>query len=442
MTDLVVAYDRTDFPTAQAFVATLKQLGYSVHWDGGGDSDDNALAPIQASLAVIALWSPRSLASERVNFEAAAAAALGKLISVKIEGDVIPRLLAHGAAINLPRWDFRTISPDVEALFAALTRLTKKKPNRANWQRANGVARESNPAPTTAGAPAPRPKSTRRSLAIGSNKFVRWAAGGAAASVLAVGMFYLGSEAGRMFKLRAPATATTAAATFDTPRTATTPAAATTPGSVRLFAGEEHLATLAELERYSWQEMARRIGQRLGADGAAQLRTQANAGDPAAKLELCLAHLRGIDGFDSANAKPACLASAAQNHPAAQYLLWVARDRLDIAPEQARPHLIAAAAQGWAPAQQLLASYYRNAGEGFARDAAQARALLVPAAEKGYPRAMLDLSVVFLRSGSEAERNLAKAYLQRVVADREFAELCRPARSALVSLGEEPARCR
>lgn len=425
MPDVFVAYDSTDFPAAQAFATTLKQLGYDVHWNADAP---RGLDAVQASGCVIALWSPRSLASEQVNFEAAAAAALGKLISVKIDGESVPRLLSQFPAINLARWDYRSTSPEVAVLFSALARVTKKKPNRANWSRVTGQAqRQFQARPAERRQPAPRP-----------NKILRWSVGAIGAVGMAVGMFFLGSELGRVLSLPPPTTATSAASTFAPPA----PPAPPTPSAARGFAGEENLATLAELERYSWQEVARRISQRLGEDGGAALRARAGEGNPAAKLELCIAHLRGIDGFARDGASGACLASAAQNHPAGQYLVWVARERVGADHAEARTQLVAAAAQGWAPAQQLLASYYRNAGEGFARDPAQARALLSLAAEKGYPRAMLDLSAHYLRSGTAEERDLAKAYLQRVMADGEFSELCRPARASLVSLGEDPPRCR
>lgn len=450
MADVLVAYDKADFPVAQAFATTLKQLGYSVQFDaeGADAAPERALDTIKAAACVIALWSPQAISAERVNFEAAAAAALGKLISVKIDGEGVPRLLSHLPALNLARWDYRSSSPEVEAFFAALARLTKKKPSLAAWRRATGqgMRPQAIPLPQTREPEQRQPqvqaakrKPPARQFGISPNRILRWSAGALGAAVLAVGMFFLGSQMGRLLDLRPPTTQTSAASTFESP--APTPQVSQASGP-RVFHGEENFATLAELERYSWQEVARRIGQRLGENGAEALRMQAAEGNPAAKVELCIAHLRGIEGFAQEDAHSACLASAAQNHPAGQFLIWVARDRVGVNAADARAQLIAAAAQGWAPAQQLLASYYRNANEGFARDHAQARALLSAAAEKGYPRAMLDLSVVYLRAGSEEEREQAKAYLERVMGDREFSELCRPARATLVSLGEDPARCR
>lgn len=445
MAHLFVAYDRADFPAAQAFATTLKQLGYDVLWDaeGGEDAPARALDAIKASACVVALWSPRSTASGHVNFEAAAAAALGKLISVKIDGEAVPRPLSHLPAINLAHWDYRSVSPEVETLFTALERAARKKPNRANWMRLTGQVRDAPPPPQPkprAGAkPQPEKRPPARNLAIAPGRILRWSAGAVGAAVVAVGMFYLGSELGRGFKFTPPTTPTSAAATFASPE----PVVVQTAAPVApVFAREENLVPLDELERYAWQEVARRLAQRLGDSGAEALRARAAEGSPAAQVEICIAHLRGIDGFPGDGAHSACLASAAQNHPAAQYLVWVTRERLAVDAPEARQHLVASAAQGWAPAQQLLASYYRNAGEGFARDHTQARAMLSVAAEKGYPRAMLDLSIAYLRGGGEEDRTQAKTYLQRVMADREFSELCRPARATLVSLGEDPPRCR
>jgi TPR repeat protein len=309
--------------------------------------------------------------------------------------------------------------------------VTKRKASRGHWLRMTGQA-------------PPRPSASKRIRHAAAPTPVdrvinpsvwRWTATTVGLAGIAVTMFFLGGQLGT-YMSRPTAQPAMARAVFST-----SSAEAATPRA-RVFAGEENLATLAELERYSWQEVARRVGERLGADGGAALSAEAAAGNPAAKVELCVAHLRGIEGFTRDAAREPCLASAAQNHPAGQFLVWVARDRVGVAHDEARDQLVAAADQGWAPAQQLLASYYRNAREGFARDPTRARTLLTAAAAKGYPRAMLDLSVMYLRAGDVEERALARTYLRRVMADREFPELCRPARQGLVSLGEAPAACR
>jgi hypothetical protein len=86
MQDVFIAHDRADIGIAEAYARTLKKLGYEASWDAGGvvneDWADRALATVKTARCVIALWSPRSVNSEYVNFWATSAAALGKLISV------------------------------------------------------------------------------------------------------------------------------------------------------------------------------------------------------------------------------------------------------------------------------------------------------------------------------------------------------------------------
>jgi TPR repeat protein len=225
------------------------------------------------------------------------------------------------------------------------------------------------------------------------------------------------------------------------PTAARTAPQSTQTAGPRRFAGEENLITLAELERYDWQALAVRLDQRLGGGGATLLQEKAATGDPAAKLELCIAHLQGIAGLSRTEAHAPCAASAAQAHPAGQYLAWMLRERANIDYDDARRYLIAAADQNWAPAQRLLASFHRNRQESFTPDATRERALLSSAAAEGYPRAMFDYASLYLRRGSEEDRTLAKSYLQRVMDDREFG-LCAQARRVLVQMGDEPPACR
>jgi len=491
MQDVFIAHDRADIGIAEAYARTLKKLGYEASWDAGGvvneDWANRALATVKTARCVIALWSPRSVNSEYVNFWSTSAAALGKLISVNAYGDAEPRVLNRFGTINLAGWDYATATPAAEQFLAALKKITKKTPKRERWMRNAPVApAPAKPAPVkTAPAPAlapalasgslpppeeilaemappvaapepmaapesepdlplsfkaPRAKPQREPV---RREWMMWLAGAAAAPVIAVGFFFLGSELRQMLDQRY-----TAAARAETARPVLTAAAVATPAASRVapvgprrFAGEENLITLAELERYDWQAVASRLEQRLGDGGATILQEKAATGDPAAKLELCVAHLQGIAGLPREGAHEPCASSAAQAHPAGQYLAWMLRERADIDYDDARRHLIAAADQNWAPAQRLLASFHRNRQESFTPDAARERALLSSAAAEGYPRAMFDYASLYLRRGSEEDRALAKQYLQRVMDDREFG-LCSQARRVLVQMGDEPPACR
>lgn len=493
MQDVFIAHDRADIGIAEAYARTLKKLGYEASWDAGGvvndDWADRALATVKTARCVIALWSPRSVNSEYVNFWATSAAALGKLISVNAYGDAEPRVLHRFGTINLAGWDYATATPAAEQFLAALKKLTKKAPKRDRWMRnapapaapAKAAPVKAAPALATASLPAPeeilaelpplpadavvslappRASATEPDLPASLKKprtkpqrepvrrdWLMWAGGAVAAPVIAVGFFFLGSELRQMLDQQY-----TPAARADTARPTLTSAAvgpaaasatptATRANGPRRFAGEENLITLAELERYDWQAIALRLDQRLGEAGATILQEKAATGDPAAKLELCVAHLQGIAGLPREGAHAPCSASAEQAHPAGQFLAWMLRDRANIEYNDARAYLIAAADQGWAPAQRLLASFHRNRQESFTPDAARERALLSSAAAEGYPRAMFDYASLYLRRGSAEDRTLAQQYLQRVMDDREFG-LCAQARRVLVQMGDEPPACR
>jgi hypothetical protein len=506
MQDVFIAHDRADIGIAEAYARTLKKLGYEASWDAGGvvndDWADRALATVKTARCVIALWSPRSVNSEYVNFWATSAAALGKLISVNAYGDAEPRVLHRFGTINLAGWDYATATPAAEQFLAALKKLTKKTPKRDRWMRnapapaAKPVLVKPAPAPVAASAPAPAlaaaslpapeeilaelpplpadavvsfapseserapdtapeaepdlPPSLKKPRAKPQREPVRrdwlmWAGGALAAPVIAVGFFFLGSELREILDQRYTPTAaraqTTVAAVGPVTASAAPAAATARTNGPRRFAGEENLITLAELERYDWQAIAVRLDQRLGDAGATILQEKAATGDPAAKLELCVAHLQGIAGLSRAEAHAPCSASAQQAHPAGQFLAWMLRDRASIDYDDARRYLIAAADQGWAPAQRLLASFHRNRQESFTPDAARERALLSSAAAEGYPRAMFDYASLYLRRGSAEDRTLAQQYLQRVMDDREFG-LCGQARRVLVQMGDEPPTCR
>ncbi|GAM96424.1 hypothetical protein U91I_00043 [alpha proteobacterium U9-1i] len=435
MQDVFIAHDRADVGIAEAYARALKKLGYECAWDAGGVVNDDwaerALATVKGARCVIALWSPRSVTSEHVTFWATSAAAQGKLISISAYGDAEPRILAHLGTINLAGWDYVSPTPSAELLFAALKRHTKKAPKR-----------EPARAPVAVAALLPHPTlkpSKPASPRLRRADWLMWLAGAAAAPIIAVSFFFLGSELRQAFdrEQTAPANAQTVAPAL----TASAIAAPAAPTGPRRFAGEENLVTLAELERYDWQAVALRIEQRIGEGGAAALQEKAATGDPAAQFELCVAHLQGIAGLAREGAHAPCAASAAQAHPAGLYLAWMLRDRAGIGYDDARRHLIAAADGGWAPAQRLLAGFHRNRQEGFTPDATRERALLSAAAAENYPRAMFDFASLYLRRGSAEDRALAATYLERVMADREFG-LCAQARRVLVQMGEEPPACR
>lgn len=94
MTDVFLSYNRTDRATAEALARELQRLGIDVWWDHellAGDDYRQRISEMLARIRVaIVIWSRRSVESQWVISEAAAAREMQRLIPVTIDGHEPP----------------------------------------------------------------------------------------------------------------------------------------------------------------------------------------------------------------------------------------------------------------------------------------------------------------------------------------------------------------
>ena len=94
MTEVFLSYSRADRPVAEAIARELQQLGVEVWWDHdllGGDDYRRRISEILARVqAAIVIWSRRSVESQWVTSEAAAARERKVLVPVTIDGENPP----------------------------------------------------------------------------------------------------------------------------------------------------------------------------------------------------------------------------------------------------------------------------------------------------------------------------------------------------------------
>jgi hypothetical protein len=88
--DVVVSYSRRDSALAEPLIAYLRGEGINVWWDrelySGEDLHDAIVAALDASKAVIVIWSDAAAASMWVRDEARRAAKKSKLITAHVPG--------------------------------------------------------------------------------------------------------------------------------------------------------------------------------------------------------------------------------------------------------------------------------------------------------------------------------------------------------------------
>ncbi|HWE19137.1 MAG TPA: toll/interleukin-1 receptor domain-containing protein [Hyphomicrobiaceae bacterium] len=88
--DVIVSYQRTDDDQRQELVETLETLGYDVLWDGKlgpGYWREEWRNHLHRSKLMIVLWSVAAAQSDEVKDEAGGAKALGKCLSVPLDGE-------------------------------------------------------------------------------------------------------------------------------------------------------------------------------------------------------------------------------------------------------------------------------------------------------------------------------------------------------------------
>jgi hypothetical protein len=94
MTDVFLSYSRADRPVAEAIARELQRLGVDVWWDHdllGGDDYRRRISDILTRVAAaIVIWSRRSVESQWVISEAAAARERKVLVPVTIDGQELP----------------------------------------------------------------------------------------------------------------------------------------------------------------------------------------------------------------------------------------------------------------------------------------------------------------------------------------------------------------
>jgi hypothetical protein len=94
MTDVFLSYSRADRPVAEAIARELQRLGVDVWWDhdllGGGDYRRRISDILTRVAAAIVIWSRRSVESQWVISEAAAARERRVLVPVTIDGQELP----------------------------------------------------------------------------------------------------------------------------------------------------------------------------------------------------------------------------------------------------------------------------------------------------------------------------------------------------------------
>jgi hypothetical protein len=109
MTEVFLSYSRADRPAAEAIALELQQLGVEVWWDHdlvGGDDFRRRISEILTRVeAAIVIWSRRSVESQWVINEAAAARDKRVLIPVTIDGAEPPIDFRALHTLDLTRWE-------------------------------------------------------------------------------------------------------------------------------------------------------------------------------------------------------------------------------------------------------------------------------------------------------------------------------------------------
>ncbi|RYF89797.1 MAG: toll/interleukin-1 receptor domain-containing protein [Chitinophagaceae bacterium] len=127
MADVFISYSSTDKTVVMRLAQLLTQRGYSVWWDRQipiGEHYDNVIErELQQARCVVVVWTQRSVASEWVKNEAAAAASSKKLAPVMLENVELPLAFKRTEAAQLFNWDGNTGHPELEMLFDSIGKI-------------------------------------------------------------------------------------------------------------------------------------------------------------------------------------------------------------------------------------------------------------------------------------------------------------------------------
>lgn len=163
-----LSYSRADQARASQLADALGQAGLTVWWDslieGGASFAKSIEAALQASDAVVVLWSGTSVASDWVLDEAAHGRDLHKLVPISIDGTLPPLGFRQYQAIALPASAERADAAAVAAVVRAVQAIASGAPASARA--------------SAGGGPASSTDASRRRLLVGGAAVAVLAAGG------------------------------------------------------------------------------------------------------------------------------------------------------------------------------------------------------------------------------------------------------------------------
>ena len=124
MADVFVSYARTDRELVAPLVAAIEARGWSVWWDPqispGQEFDQQIAAELKSAIAVLVVWTPKSVESRWVRGEARVAAELGILVPVRFEKAELPIDVRAFHTIDLDYQQVADPDPRREDLMRAL----------------------------------------------------------------------------------------------------------------------------------------------------------------------------------------------------------------------------------------------------------------------------------------------------------------------------------
>lgn len=119
---IFLSYAKDDAARVMPLVNFLTQHGHSVWWDKnltvGSAFDQKIEEEMNACDVAIVAWSQRSVESNWVRSEAAAALEQSKMVPVRIDACTIPLQFKMIHTANLSEWDGVTLTDDVRDLLA------------------------------------------------------------------------------------------------------------------------------------------------------------------------------------------------------------------------------------------------------------------------------------------------------------------------------------
>lgn len=129
MADVFLSYSSDDRVVARIIADTLEKEGFTVWWDqalrSGQTYDERIEAALNASKAVVVLWSPRSVASRWVRSEATVADRRGKFVPAMIEPCERPIAFQLTQTADLTAWRGDRTDPTWQPFLEVIAGLVK-----------------------------------------------------------------------------------------------------------------------------------------------------------------------------------------------------------------------------------------------------------------------------------------------------------------------------